>query len=330
MSKVHVESPISPTRYPAEGHKVEEVPCPLCGQQDPETGFRVWDRLGADRHRQWTIVRCRSCKVLYLNPRPTPESLSTFYKVEGYDPFAGAVSQVSLWERSYGLARRLALRWKRRLIERYVRPGRLLDVGCGTGEFLAFMKGAGWQVQGIEADPRAARHARERLGVPVDVAGVEAMETLARTWDAITFWHVLEHLPDPVEVLRQAASRLTAEGIVIVAVPNAEGLDARFYGDRWAAWDAPRHLVHFGPATLDRAIADAALLRVDRRPMPLDAFYHCLLSERGDPDAPGVLKWLRGLAVAKASWLLDHVPPNAGTRGSSLLVVLRPKGRGGK
>jgi len=221
------------------------------------------------------------------------------------------------------------IRWKRRVIERHAQPGRLLDVGCGTGEFLHFMQKSGWQTRGLEPDARAARFARETYGLAVDTAAVEALERMQRPWDVVTFWHVLEHLAEPVPVLRAAADLLAADGWMLVALPNPTSIDARVYGHRWVAWDAPRHLVHFSPSTLARAAEAAGLEVIEQRTMPLDAAYNCLMSERYDSEATPGLKWLRGLAVAALSWLRGAWPFGE-PRGSSVLYLLRHKRRTGK
>ena len=310
--------------------RIEEVGCPLCGSRESDTYLLVWDRFDPDRQRRWRIVRCRRCDLLFLNPRPTADELARYYVAEGYDPFSAASKDPSLWDRVYGFSRDFTLRWKRRLIERSVAVGRLLDVGCATGEFLHFMKEAGWQVAGLEPDARAAEFARQTLGLAVETGGVDRLAQKAGQWDAITFWHVLEHLHDPISALQSTGTLLAPGGLLVVALPNPDSLDARFYGHRWVAWDAPRHLVHFTRRTLARAAAEAGLEIVGQKSMPLDPAYNCLMSERYDTGALPVLKWARAAAVAAASWTAGLWPRDWNARGSSTTFLLRHKRREGK
>jgi 2-polyprenyl-3-methyl-5-hydroxy-6-metoxy-1,4-benzoquinol methylase len=312
-----------------EAH-IEEVSCPLCGSADAVLYLRVWDRFDPARDRSWRIVRCHQCDLLYLNPRPVVAEASAYYASEEYDPFSGVKGDRSLWDRAYAVSRWFTLRWKRRIIERVVPGGRILAVGCGTGEFLHYMKRAGWQVAGVEPDARAAEFARHTMGLPVEAAGVEALDRMHEPWDVVTFWHVLEHLPDPLVALRSACRLLAPDGIVVVALPNPHSLDARFYVHRWVAWDAPRHLVHFTESTLSRAAEKAGLEIFECRAMPLDPAYNCLMSERYDPGVRFFVKWPRAAAIALASWVWGVWPFHSTARGSSTMFLLRHKRRGGQ
>jgi 2-polyprenyl-3-methyl-5-hydroxy-6-metoxy-1,4-benzoquinol methylase len=307
-----------------DNRSLEEVLCVLCGSGDSEHYQRVWDRFDPARERRWSIVRCRGCGLLYLNPRPSATQLARHYESEEYDPFQGTRTDRSLWDRFYAASRSFALSWKRRTIEAYVEGGRILDIGCGTGEFLRYMQAAGWQVAGLEPDPRAARFAQERLRLPVTNAGVDELARMTGEWDVITFWHVLEHLPNPLDALKAAARLLAPARMILVAIPNPDSLDAGVYGYRWVAWDCPRHLVYFTSQTLSAAAEQIGLEIVACKAMPLDAPYNCLMSERCDPRAVPGLKWLRALFIGLASWGWGQWPRNA-SRGSSVLYLLRRK-----
>jgi SAM-dependent methyltransferase len=148
------------------------------------------------------------------------------------------------------------------------RRGRLLDVGCGSGAFLARMRDFGWQIEGVEPDSAAREAARARLtavrggepGGEVRIAGDLDDPSIEPGFDAITLSHVIEHVPDPVSSLRRCAELLAPGGLLVCVTPNSASLGARSFGASWLHWDPPRHLHLFDPATLERAVEEAGLL----------------------------------------------------------------------
>jgi len=171
------------------------------------------------------------------------------------------------------------------LIEHYWRKGkakgagRLLDVGCGTGEFLEAVRRGGWQVEGVERDENASAWARESLGIPVETGSVDTLQTTSGLFDVITLWHVLEHLYDPGAAVRKIRDLLANDGYVLIALPNVGGLDSRVYGANWIALDTPRHVNHFSPTTLTRLLTEAGFVPLARRQLPFDAFFNTIMSE---------------------------------------------------
>jgi SAM-dependent methyltransferase len=139
-------------------------------------------------------------------------------------------------------------------LERYAGPGRLLDVGCGEGAFLRAARKRGWEVFGTELTAETARFARESGGLDVRTGGPAEWGFEAGTFDAVTFWHVLEHVPDPVAMLEQCARLLRPGGLIVVAVPNLRSLQAKLAGRHWFHLDVPYHVSHFSPASLDVAL----------------------------------------------------------------------------
>jgi 2-polyprenyl-3-methyl-5-hydroxy-6-metoxy-1,4-benzoquinol methylase len=144
----------------------------------------------------------------------------------------------------------------------FCRNGRLLDVGCGNGDHLSRMRGYGWEVAGIEPDPAAARVARDRHGLEVHEGTVEDAPFAARSYDALTCCHVIEHIGAPQAFLRSMVRFLKPGGRLVIVTPNADSLGHRFFGRDFYSLDPPRHLVLFTPRALRRLFGSLPGLRV--------------------------------------------------------------------
>jgi 2-polyprenyl-3-methyl-5-hydroxy-6-metoxy-1,4-benzoquinol methylase len=319
----------------------EQTPCPICGIDHAELFCEAPDRFYANSVRLYSIRRCRQCGMIYLNPRPPEAGSGQFYEHVEYLPFASLSSNRSLTTRLYDLLRRANLRWKRSAVTKFWQSrksnlpaaGRgfasLLDAGCGTGEFPATMKEAGWQVEGLERDARAAAWAREHHQIPVATGGVEQLAASTQQYDVITLWHVLEHLYHPGQALEIIAGRLRENGVLLIAVPNIAGIDARVYKSNWVALDSPRHLNHFSLDTLARLGSKHGLTLRWWRQLPLDAFFNALMSEKlAAQRRPGrwflwPLRLVRALLVAMASLIGgSHTPLSYASYGASLVCFL--------
>lgn len=274
----------------------------------------------------WNLERCRACSLIFLNPRPPEIASSAFYDQAEYLPFSSAAIQKSLLSRVYAIARRYNLKWKRKAVSKIHRRGFLLDVGCGTGEFLHEMKQARWEVKGIERDPSAAEFAREHLQLDVISGGVEALEQIREKFDVITLWHVLEHLYHPKEALQRLKSLLGEQGVLIIAAPNIGGVDAKIYGRHWVALDAPRHVQHFTSRTLQDMAARSGLRVLRSQQLPLDAFFNALMSERRQAAVAdsSVLLWplrmVRSLLVVISSLVAGSRMASGGGRGATIVA----------
>ncbi len=268
--------------------------------------------------------------MIYLSPRPAEADSALFYQNENYLPFASANASRTSLARMYDFLRRHNLRWKRALVSRFQIKGSLLDVGCGTGEFLEEMRCAGWQVYGLERDAGASAWAREHLKLNVVTGSLQEWPLPVSSVEVITLWHVLEHLYHPREALAILYRHLAKNGVVIVAVPNIAGLEARIYRQNWIALDTPRHVNHFSLGTLARCAASAGFALRWWQQLPLDAFFNALMSEKlaAEIKGAGVWEWpfrlLRAGTAAGLSLLGgSHHPFATKFRGATIVAVLQ-------
>ena len=226
---------------------MEDVCCLMCGQDDRVVRYRGHDRL----HQvpgEFSLVECANCHFLYLSPRPDAQEIQAYYPSD-YMPFRTAMTE----ERSFlrRLDRSIGLRKRSGLVARHSgrSVGTLLDIGCGTGDFLWGMrKYRGWKVRGVEPHAEAADRARRNYGLDVDVGWLEGVTYPPGSFDAVTLWDVLEHLPSPRHAVALIFEWLRPGGLLVFGVPNRESVDATLFDPYWAGLDIPRHFSVFSPS----------------------------------------------------------------------------------
>lgn len=205
---------------------------------------------------------------------PVPENLDQYYLSEDY--ISHTDSEKGLFEKAYHFIKRFMLKKKLQLISSRVAQGALLDIGAGTGDFLKQAKNEGWKVTGIEPSPDARRKASEK-GIDL-FQNIDSVST--QKFDAITMWHVLEHVPDLQYQIEWLKNHLNENGVLFVAVPNFNSLDAKHYKNFWAAWDVPRHLHHFSTKSIKILFEAHGFILEETKPLIFDSFYVSLLSEK--------------------------------------------------
>lgn len=258
-------------------HSIHYDQCPVCHSGDIHPLFTAKDYTVS--HEDFTIWQCGQCNLRFTQDVPDAASIGRYYKSEDY--ISHTNTSKGLTNKLYQRVRRLTLEQKANLIINGTGTvkGCLLDVGCGTGAFLNVMKSKGWEVEGIEPDEDARRIANELYGIEVkDPAGFYNFPH--GFFDAITLWHVMEHVHDLHLYIEQLKNLLTHSGKLYVAVPNYESLDGNIYRSFWAAYDVPRHLYHFSPRSVDVLMKQHGLKLVAKKPMWFDSFYISLLSSK--------------------------------------------------
>ncbi|MBQ0909835.1 class I SAM-dependent methyltransferase [Flavobacterium sp. F-328] len=213
--------------------------------------------------------------MLVTQPQPSLDELGKYYESDDY--ISHTDSKRSLFEKAYHVVKGIALKNKLNLINlEQSSKGAILDIGAGTGDFLAVAKQNGWSTTGIEPSPKA-----KSIATTKGISFVENTTDLANhSFDVITMWHVLEHVPDLDFQIKELKRLLKPSGTLIVAVPNFKSFDANHYGKFWAAYDVPIHFWHFSKKAIELLFAKENMKLKKVLPMKFDSFYVSLLSEK--------------------------------------------------
>jgi len=212
--------------------------------------------------------------MLITHPQPSLEKLPSYYESKDY--ISHTDGKTSLFEKMYQFVKSIALKNKLKLINSQSEKGKILDIGAGVGDFLSVAKKDGWQTIGIEPSDKA-----KSIAIKKGVTFVNHLSQLENnSFDVITMWHVLEHVPDLEHQISELKRLIKPNGTILIAVPNFNSYDANYYGKFWAAFDVPIHLWHFSKTAIEKLFDKVDLKLVKVLPMKFDSFYVSLLSEK--------------------------------------------------
>ena len=237
----------------------------------------------------FSLLYNKEYDILKTHPTPSLVVLPKYYESEDY--ISHTDSKRTLFEKIYQLVKRNAIKGKVSLLNKEQNSkGKLLDIGCGTGDFLVEAKNQGWSILGFEPNSDA-----KRLAANKGVLFTDDIFTLPEdTFDAVTMWHVLEHVPNLQEYITNLKRIIKPNGTIIIAVPNYKSYDAKYYNRFWAAYDVPRHLWHFSKNSIKRLFSDVDIELKKVKPMWFDSFYVSLLSEK---YKNGKMSFIKGFFV---------------------------------
>lgn len=221
-----------------------------------------------------------------LETVPKPKNLSVYYESENY--ISHTDSKKSITDKLYRGVKNYMLSEKLKWISEIAIGNSILDIGAGTGDFLLAAKRKSYEVSGVEPNPGARKLALEK--------GIELQEELSyfkkNSFDVISMWHVLEHVPDLEFQVEELYRLLKPNGVAIVAVPNFKSYDAEYYKEFWAAYDVPRHLWHFSQNGISELFKSYKFEKLQTKPLLFDSFYVSLLSEKHKTGDSNFLKAL--------------------------------------
>lgn len=249
--------------------------CPICDSDKLISFLTVVDY--SISKEEFNIKKCDNCGFKITSPRPTDDELPAYYASEDY--VSHSDTQKGIINYLYQKVKGVTLKQKVKLISGLTTSRTLLDVGCGTGDFIKFAADNNWGVTGLEPDKGARCLALNKL--PGKVFPIDNLFKLSHGgYGIITMWHVLEHVSELNKYIAQLYLLLEDNGRLIIALPNPESADAKHYKKYWAAYDVPRHLYHFSKKNIT-ALASKHGFKLDTiKPMVFDSFYVSMLSEK--------------------------------------------------
>jgi SAM-dependent methyltransferase len=241
----------------------------------------------------FSLLYNKEYDILKTHPTPSSTVLPKYYESEDY--ISHTDGKRTLFEKIYHLVKRNAIKGKVSLITKQQQnKGHLLDIGCGTGDFLVEAKNQGWTILGFEPNYDAKALANQKGVLFTD----DIFALPENTFDVVTMWHVLEHVPNLTEYIANLKRIVKSDGTIIIALPNFKSYDAKHYNRFWAAYDVPRHLWHFSKTSIKRLFSDVGMELKIVKPMWFDSFYVSLLSEK---YKNGKMSFVKGFLVGLRS-----------------------------
>jgi len=251
--------------------------CPICSSGNIEYKLAAKDHTVSKQ--TFEIWECASCTARFTQDVPSADAIGRYYQSADYVSHSN--TKKGIVNRLYHTVRSFTLLSKRKLVKRFtnINAGNILDVGAGTGAFVHTMQKGGWTVKGLEPDDTARKNAKDQYAIELS-SPAELHTQPSDHYDAITLWHVLEHVHDLHGYFNTFRRILKEKGTLFIAVPNYTSYDADIYEECWAAYDVPRHLYHFSPHSIDILAEQHGMQVVAHKRMWFDSFYVSMLSEK--------------------------------------------------
>ena len=289
-------------------HKLIKIKyCPVCNQEGAKHFLSAIDHnVSGDA---FSITKCNSCGFVYTNPRPSLKTVGDYYKSENYISHSG--TKKGIINNIYHLVRRYQLSKKEKFLSKLVSEKNILDVGCGTGEFISHCKQKGWGVAGTEPEEMARKL---NTGANPVYESIYSDKLKGTSFSVITMWHVLEHIYNLKDDLSTIKNLIKTKGFLIVAVPNHESYDANVYKENWAAYDLPIHLYHFRQKDIEKLFSSFGFTLKQVKPLIFDSYYISMLSEQ---------KVGGGLIKAIYNGFVSNLKAKKRNNYSSLIYILQ-------
>ena len=245
---------------------------------------------------------------------PIPENISKYYDSKNY--ISHHQDSGSLKEKLYKFLQNFNLKYKRNIVLDFVgKNKKVLDYGCGAGEFVKYIEND-FETFGFEPNESARNYAIKKVNTTKLISDLNLI--YEESLDAITLWHVFEHIENQEEILKEFQRKLKKNGFLIIAVPNPTSYDALKYKEYWAAYDVPRHLYHFSKLGMEKLMNNDSWKVKKIKPLLLDSFYISMLSEKYQNSA---FSWLKGIIFG----LISNIKASKTGEYSSLIYIIEKK-----
>lgn len=284
--------------------------CQICKSNDLSNFLQTKDYFFTEENFDLSV--CNNCNFVFTNPIPANDEISKYYDTTKY--LSHDTNSNGILGKIYKIVRNINLRSKYSLIKKFKKHGSVLDIGCGTGEFLNFMKQSNWESFGIEPETKAKEFAIKNYNLEI-FSESKLNEFPVGKFDLITMWHVLEHVYDLNNRLNRISKLLSDEGIFVNALPMIDSPDAIRFGKYWAGLDVPRHLHHFSYSTFCKLANNNGFEILDSFPMKFDSYYVSYLSHQAKKNS---MAFARGLIDG----FLSNLKANKKRNYSSMIFVL--------
>ena len=249
--------------------------CPWCGSENAQLHIELKDLFLTQE--PFKILECKDCGLLYTTPRPNKDEIGKYYKSDEY--YSHQENKEGFIPKVYEKVKSINLKNKYTIATEKTRKGKILDIGCGVGDFLHTMEQHGWEGTGVEPSEEAKAIAKKRI--KAQLFSSEEQENLTiGSFDVITMWHVLEHVDALRWQIQQLYRLCKPGGRIIIALPNYKSYDGQYYKAAWAAYDVPRHLNHFNEETIIKIFEESHLKHIKTKKLHWDAYYISYMSEK--------------------------------------------------
>lgn len=284
--------------------------CPWCDSE--KTQMHLWVKDLFLTNEAFEIHECLKCGLLFTEPRPKPEEIGKYYQSEEY--YSHQENKSGFIPRIYETVKGFNLKKKYKMATKGLSKGKMLEIGCGAGDFLKTMEDHGWTCTGIEPSEHAKEIARKK--VKAELLNPQDINQLkSERYDLITMWHVLEHVDNLKEEVQQLQRLLKKGGRLVLALPNFKSADAQYYKEFWAAYDVPRHLNHFCRESINNIFKTSELKLIKTDKLVWDAYYISYMSEKYKNHS---------VPLFKGAWrgLMSNCKARKSGEWSSLVYVL--------
>jgi len=281
--------------------------CPICDHKESKHFISATDHNVSND--TFNIAECLACGLKYSNPKIKEENIGAYYKSENY--ISHSNTNKGIVNKIYHIIRKYQIKKKEKIISGLCKEKTLIDIGCGTGDYLNYCKEKKWMVCGLEPDENAKAFGENnyQLNIYSDLKSISNKKV-----NIITLWHSLEHIYNLKNDLKLMYDLLNTNGHLVVAVPNCNSFDAKYYKNYWAAYDVPIHLYHFNKNNIQDLAKMFGFTVIKIKPMIFDSFYISMLSEKKKNSF-----MLKGLIIG----LISNLKAIRSTNHSSLIYILR-------